>query len=222
MLNPHIYKIDYPDCYLWLTNTTDILEHTFALFLAQLNKDNIERYHNFLRKERQKQFLLGRILLKKAVATFLSIPENEINIIERPDNKPRLILPPKKALIPFFSIAHSGIWVGCAVGKNAVGLDIEIHNPVREPVKTGEMAFNSQENEWLKRHSEKEKNKAFYQLWTRKEALYKLLSETGHKKDLWQTANIFHKQYAWHLKTFEREKFTLSICGFKKTLFNNP
>ena len=216
VLNPQILKIDCPDCYLWLTDASEIDEEKFPVFLARLNEDNIGRYNNFLRKERQKQFLVGRILLKQAVSSFLAIPENEIDIIECPENKPRLSLRRKTATLPFFSISHSGKWIGCAIGKNVIGLDIEIHDPVRETITSSEMAFNVQENEWLKFRPEKERDKSFYHLWTQKEALYKLLSETGNEKNIWQTENVFHGQYAWHLKTLDQGNSSLAICGFRK------
>ena len=78
------------------------------------------------------------------------------------------------------------------------------------------MAFNVQENEWLKFRPEKERDKSFYQLWTQKEALYKLLSKTENEKNIWQSENVFHEQYAWHLKTMDQGNSSLAICGFRK------
>jgi 4'-phosphopantetheinyl transferase len=65
------------------------------------------RYGRFKRKERQRQFLLGRMLLRFAVSNLISLPLDVLTIIERAGKQPQLVLRNERYLQPAFSISHS-------------------------------------------------------------------------------------------------------------------
>ena len=75
--------------------------------MQQLGESEARRYICFKRKERQRQFLLARMLLRFAVAN-LMLPPDTLGVVERGSNAPQLVLPNENMPQPAFSISHSG------------------------------------------------------------------------------------------------------------------
>jgi 4'-phosphopantetheinyl transferase len=100
-------------------------------------------------------------------------------VIERPEAGPQLQLP-GETQPPYFSLSHSREWIGCVVSADtALGFDIEAVDPQRDLRALSETAFSAEEHSWLLGRTEAERSAAFYQLWTLKEALFKLQSNRG-------------------------------------------
>jgi len=150
-----------------------------ACLQAQLSVDEARHFARFVRAERQRQYLLGRILLRLAVGRLLDLPPAAISAVDHIGFSPSLVLP-AGCKPPGFSLSHSGRWVACAVGSSAVlGLDVEIVDTGRDLAGLAETAFHSTESAWLRRRPDEDRVAAFYRLWTLKEALYKLMSNLG-------------------------------------------
>src|SRR5471032_2041460 len=134
---------------LWLINTAAIGEDQVQAVLPLLSVSEAARYRRFVRPQRQRQFLIGRVLLRRALCTVLDLPADALTVEEHVGHAPRVHLPAGVAP-PGFSISHSGDWVACAVSAStALGLDIELLDPARDIA-------------------------AFYRMWSSKEARYKL------------------------------------------------
>ena len=111
-----------------------VREDDLAFFVHQLGASEARRYGRFSRRERQRQFLLGRMLLRFAISDLTGLPPNAIGVVERPDDAPQLIFPESKCS-PTFSLSHSRNWISCVVSANAmVGIDIEVNDPSRDIV----------------------------------------------------------------------------------------
>ena len=157
-------------------------EQQRALFLPRLDLSEAERYARFTRRQRQRQFLLGRILLRRAVGSLTGVAPDAISVMERPGNAPQLILADYTGPAPSFSLSHSGCWIACAVSLDAMlGLDIEQIDPDRDIVAMSETAFDARERAWLARQPVAEHYVAFHHLWSLKEAHFKLRS--GQKSE---------------------------------------
>ena len=168
-----------PPAFLWLLDGRTVRDEALASFLALLSRDESTRHGRFLRTERQRQFLLGRMLLRVAIKDLTGVPASAICMIERPGAGPQLQLP-GGIQAPYFSLSHSREWIGCAVSTDvALGLDIEAVDPRRDLTALSETAFSPEEHSWLLGRTDAERTTAFYQLWTLKEALFKLLSSRG-------------------------------------------
>ena len=72
----------------------------------------------------------------------------------------------------WFSLSHSGRYVLCAVGSRPVGTDVQEMRPVKRSVVR---YFHPAEQAWLKERDPSEE-RAFFHLWSRKEAWVKALS----------------------------------------------
>ena len=159
---------------IWLLDGRGVNEALLAASLAWLNAEEQQRYARFIRPERQRQFLLGRWLLRRVLAESLALTPSQIVLRERAQNAPLLMLDASLPL-PHFSLSHSGPWVACALSmQSALGLDIELLDGERDLAGLAEQIFDSSELASFKALPEAEKRLSFYQAWSSKEAHYKL------------------------------------------------
>lgn len=163
-----------PVATVWLVDGRTVGDDILARYVAWLNPAELERYQCFVRPERQRQFLIGRVLLRLALGNLLNVQAASISLTERSGNAP-LLNWPKPA--PGFSLSHSGPWVACAVSaQTALGLDIEVKNAARDLTLLSEQAFDADDIAWIHAQPDDRRVAAFYGLWSSKEARYKLAS----------------------------------------------
>jgi 4'-phosphopantetheinyl transferase len=158
---------------IWLLDSRSIGDGALADFLGLLGPSEMARYRHFVRRERARQFVLGRALARALLGRLLGVPAGEVRLEEQGGQAPRLGNPGGARM--GFSISHSGAWVGCAAsGSTALGFDIEAIDPARDIAALCAQAFDDQENAWLAARPEAGRVRDFYQLWSEKEALFKL------------------------------------------------
>ncbi len=143
------------------------------IFEAQLSPSELMRYRRFLRKDRAQQFLIGRGLLRRMLATHLDLPPEQIPLLEQANQAPRLMLAHSQTLS--FSISHSREWVACCVcADGKIGLDIEVIDTGREILELAERCFDASLVQELQALSAEARVDHFYQCWTAHEAKVKL------------------------------------------------
>jgi 4'-phosphopantetheinyl transferase len=164
-----------PRAKLWLLDGAGVAQDDLAFFTRRLGGSENARFASFLRPERRRQFLLGRMLLRIAVSDLTGLPLDAIGVVERPGNAPRLVLPDGPKFHPNFSLSHCRNWVACVISCDAaLGLDIEVNDAARDLEGIGEMVFQPGELRWLSSRPDGERVSSFYDLWCEREALYKL------------------------------------------------
>mgnify|MGYP001432740572 CR=1 FL=1 len=169
----------------WLLDGSRVHEDDLAFFTARLGASETHRWANFAREERQRQFLLGRMLLRIAAADLTGMSPNEIRVTERLGKSPQLIFPNRQRSFVNFSLSHSREWVACAISPQAtLGLDIEVMDPKRDIFGISKMVFHPIEHSWLMSQPDTERLSAFYSLWSAREALFKLHNNLGHEIDV--------------------------------------
>lgn len=160
---------------VWLMHAGGISDAVLQPFLAWLGEGEAARYQRFLRPGRQRQFLLGRILLRRALGALLGRAPSAVCLVERRGAAPLLLLPDAARGAPGFSLSHSGDWIACAVSADtALGLDIEVIDPTRDIGALSLQAFDASQLAILEPLSGQERLLAFYRMWSEKEARYKL------------------------------------------------
>ena len=142
-----------------------------------LSPGEMARHQRFVRAYRQRQFVVGRVLLRMALGRLLGVTPQEIRLEEQVGKAPRLAAPVLKGVQPGFSIAHSGRWVACAVSAHtALGLDIEMKDGTRDLDALAAQAFDSGEmSQWARLQGlpDEQRVEGFYRLWSEKEARFK-------------------------------------------------
>jgi 4'-phosphopantetheinyl transferase len=211
-------NLDMPSATLWLLDGSRVAEDDLAFFVQQLGASEVHRYGRFKRRERKRQFLLGRMLLRFAVSSLLSLPPDTLGVVERDSNAPQLVLPNAQSMQPAFSISHSRDWVACVVSSNAsVGVDIEVNDPMRDMLDISQLAFHPNEHRWLLPQIGSARLSAFYHLWCTREALYKLMSSLGRQTLLSPLVGVdgaFVSQGPnWHRYTLPHSALIVAICS---------
>ncbi len=159
-----------------------VSEATLESGLVWLNPDELQRYHRFARTLRQRQFLIGRMMLRIALGRLLQVSVESVSLTERAGNSPLLNW---QAPLPGFSLSHSGYWVACAVSSStALGLDIELIDPARNFNALAEQAFDADELVLFRQTNAAEQCAVFYELWSSKEAKFKLAANANANANL--------------------------------------
>ena len=172
---------------VWLLDARDIPPAARAVAETWLSAGGRRRLAGRARRSRREQFVLGRALLRLAVAQEGACDPARVRITERGHHAPRIAVGGDPA--PRFSLSHSGPWIACAVhATSALGLDIEVIDTTRDIVAISEWGFPGNEHQWLLRQPDRAA--AFYRLWTGNEAMIKLSHEIGCPRDLREIACV--------------------------------
>jgi 4'-phosphopantetheinyl transferase len=167
------------DTLLWLVDSAALPRSALEAGLGWLGEGERLRHARFVRAERARQFVAGRVLLRLAIGALLNVAPRTVELLERPGNAPALAFPERPAL--GLSISHSGPWVACAVSLEApLGLDIERIDPARDLAALAEQAFGAEAAAALATLDEVPRLHAFYRQWCRHEAHIKLGLDGAH------------------------------------------
>ncbi len=158
---------------LWLTDTASLPADWFDAAASWLSASERLRHGRFVREERRRQFLAGRVLLRLALGQVLDVAPRSVQLLERAGNAPALLQPAQPEV--GLSIAHSGPWVACAASSDApLGLDIERVDPGRDLLALAGQAFGAGAAAELAQLDGASRVTAFYRMWCRHEAHVKL------------------------------------------------
>lgn len=164
---------------IWLANVDDLPGETVPEWVGSLTAGEQQRYRAFVREQRQRQFVAGRVLLRKAIGLAAGVPPDAI-LVEEQLGKPPIITLGVRARVPSFSISHSGPWVACAVSmESPVGLDVEVPDAQRDIAALAAQAFGAVEANRLMALPEPVRVAEFYAAWCLAEAKFKL----GHQAE---------------------------------------
>jgi len=207
---------------LWLLDGSQVQEDQLTGFAAKkLGASEKERFYRFARRQRGRQFLLGRMLLRCAVADLAGLSPNDVQVFERPGSSPQLIFPGQNYLVPHFSLAHSRHWIACVTSSQAtLGIDIEVNDPSRDIIGISEMAFQPGEHSWLLSQPDTERLSAFYYLWSAREAWYKLLCnlsrDTGSAPIVGDKSTPLVQSNCWHRYQLPNDNLTVVLFSDRR------
>lgn len=139
--------------------------------LSAVEKERLAKTTSIKAKSR---FIAGRFLIKTKFAEILNCSPQEI--ILKISKSGRLELESPAANLSF-NISHSHQLIVLAVSESKVGVDIEFQKK-RNFLEIAEEFFTPEEFAFFKKISdENERQKLFYQIWTRTEAVLKCNGE---------------------------------------------
>ena len=203
---------------VWLLDIRPVTEFAVAGFEQRLAASEAHRYATFARKQRKRQFVVGRMLLRLAVSKMMNVPVHDITVIDRLGSAPKLFFAGGQSSPPNFSISHSGNWVGCALSTDVMlGFDLEVNHPDRDIVALSQAAFEPDEQLWLMQQPDADRIAAFYRLWSTREALYKLMFSLGREmpsSSLKRAPDQVDSQ-GWHCRAVMHDRLTGIVCSDK-------
>ncbi|HXS69450.1 MAG TPA: 4'-phosphopantetheinyl transferase superfamily protein [Candidatus Polarisedimenticolia bacterium] len=146
-------------------------------FAMVLSLDETERAHKFRFEKHRNRFIAGRGALRHVLAPYLRTTPKDIRFSYSDNGKPALAGELAGAGI-HFNLAHSEELALAAVTRiGIVGVDVERVRPVENVDHLVARFFSARENEAFQKVPSDEKPAAFFNLWTRKEALLKATGE---------------------------------------------
>lgn len=158
---------------LWLADAGGVDQASLAAMSAMLGLDEQARCARFVRLERRRQFILGRVLARQMVGRLAGVKPDQVKLTERPGQGPGIAAPLTPPL--YFSISHSGAWVACAASLDGlVGLDIERVDAARDVLALAQQAFTPAQVALVQGAPPEQQLATFYRLWCEMEACYKL------------------------------------------------
>lgn len=169
---PRSHPLGDHDVHVWLADLRSARCHRDS-FRAVLTRDEVSRAEKFHFAEHRERWEMTRGLLRLLLASYVEVTAHEIAFQYGPHGKPELKDTANCAL--HFNTSHSVDYAVFAVTRaGEVGVDIEgvrPEMPRRDDIVRRYFAPEEQK-EWLA-VPESERARAFFKLWTRKEAFVK-------------------------------------------------
>ncbi|WP_448573555.1 4'-phosphopantetheinyl transferase family protein [Trichothermofontia sp.] len=168
-----------------------------------LDAQEQQRAQRFVRESDRQRFIVSHGTLRQLLAQFLAIAPDQVKMQTNPFGKPYIA----GAAIAF-NLSHSGQWAAIAVTAGTpVGIDVEKSRPITNLLSLGRRVFSPTEQAAFMALPGPEQLSAFFQLWTRKEALLKAIGRGLHVSPTRLTLGFTAKPQAIDLPT------ALAGCG---------
>ncbi|MEO6802936.1 MAG: 4'-phosphopantetheinyl transferase superfamily protein [Granulicella sp.] len=148
-------------------------DEIFRARMSVLTAEEVARAERLLKGRVREQFVSGRWFLRTLLGEALGVAPREVAI--RAGVHGKLYVPIVDGRTVSFNIAHSGDTVLVALRRHGtVGVDVECHGAMVDVMEVAEASFHPNEvNRLLAYTDEDQRRRAFYQYWTRKEAVAK-------------------------------------------------
>ena len=152
---------------VWLEATEDI----FARSLSWLSAEEMARAERFHFERHRRAFVLGRAVLRALLASCLGIDAAEVRFMYGPQGKPAL---EEGSCALRFNASNSGNLAAYAFTTGCeIGVDVEQHRAVRDLEHIAHRFFSPEEAAELLDLPATDRDTAFFNCWTRKEAYIK-------------------------------------------------
>ena len=143
-----------------------------AQTLSESERIRAERFH--FEKDR-KRFIIARGLLRTILGCYLDIEPSRVQFCYGSYGKPALAETSGPSALRF-NLSHSHFLALYAVtNQREIGVDIEHLRPMREAEQIAKRFFSARENAVFRELPPSQKDEAFFNCWTRKEAYLKAI-----------------------------------------------
>jgi 4'-phosphopantetheinyl transferase len=160
------------DVHLWLASLT-VTDQEFDTLSRTLSSDELERADQFVFERDQRNFIVGRGLLRDILARYLDCQSEDIRFDYTPHSKPRLGSMGTSLRVEFNLSHSSGLLVLAVSGGRRVGVDVERVRPLPNLDQLASNSVSEYERNVLSALDPGDKLPGFFRCWTRKEAYLK-------------------------------------------------
>lgn len=161
-----------PEILCCLTATID--DALLSEYRALLSGDELQRLSGYRSAHVAKEFVIGRALLRTALAQRLQVDPNSLVFERDADGKPRLAHSHNQTW--HFNLSHERSWVVLMLSPfGPVGVDVEGHARRNNLAGIAQRFFSPEENAALAQCNELDWRNYFFAIWTLKEAHAKAL-----------------------------------------------
>lgn len=140
-----------------------------------LSEDELKRADRFYFDKHKNRFITCRGILRNILGNYLEIAPEKIQFCYSDRGKPAL-LPNNNNL--YFNLSHSeNMAVYAMTRKLQIGVDIEYIRPITDAEEIAKRFFSESEYKLIQSLPENQKQLAFFNCWTRKEAYIKAIGQ---------------------------------------------
>ncbi len=182
-----------PEAILWSPPPADLVlssdqVHVFCACLDQpasrlqelaqtLSESEQVRAERFYFEQDRKRFTIGRGLLRTILGCYLDIEPSQVQFCYGSKGKPALAPSCGRGAIRF-NLSHSqGLALYAVTSEREIGVDIEHVRPLPEAEQIVKRFFSARENAVFCTLPPNQKQEAFFNCWTRKEAYLKAIGD---------------------------------------------
>jgi len=174
-----VEHIEDNEVHVWMfhMNTTPPGIKRFYPLLSSDEKERSERFVHFMHRKR---FIASHGFLRLVLGRYLQIPAEHIQYDSKQRGKPVLNSAAHGETL-HFNLSHSNHFAMLAVSRNLeLGMDVEYIAPKHQWQKLTRRFFTEAEQQAIFELPETDQQRAFFQVWTRKEAHMKVTGQGLH------------------------------------------
>jgi 4'-phosphopantetheinyl transferase len=145
----------------------DLSSYEYQSLLRLVSAEKRKRIEQFYHFADAQRTLLGDALIRMLTGKKLGLDHQQLTFSHNDCGKPFLVGYDRY----HFSLSHAGRYVACATDDEPVGIDIEVMRQV--DLGIAKRFYSEDEKSFLFSRPEDQRQKAFYQIWTRKESYIK-------------------------------------------------
>ncbi|MFB2975156.1 4'-phosphopantetheinyl transferase family protein [Microseira sp. BLCC-F43] len=161
------------DVHIWRADL-DQPESCQTQLAATLSTDEQARAQRFHFDVHRQRFIVGRGILRNILGRYLGKEPRELEFCYSDRGKPSLGGPHTSVC---FNLSHSQSLALYAIARRPIGIDLEYIRPLDDALKLAQRFFSPREYAFIAALPPDQKQKAFFQLWTCKEAYLKATGE---------------------------------------------
>jgi len=180
-VNPDVPALAARDVHIWLA---DLSYRTDALAQATsiLSEDERERAARFHFPRDAGRWTVSRAVLRSILGRYLGVEASAVRFGAGPWGKPELAVDFQRHLVEFSASRSEGLGLYAVARNRRVGVDIERLRPLPDLAAIAAQVFSPRDQRALEELPAAERDAAFFDCWTRKEAYLKALGEgLGHE-----------------------------------------
>jgi 4'-phosphopantetheinyl transferase len=175
-LPPDRISLGATDVHVWAA-CLDLPSETLVRLASILSQDESQRADRFRFDTHRNRFIAARAILRSLLGTYLRSAADALQFEYGPNGKPTLAAPFVESGLSF-NLAHSEDLALIAVTRlGPIGVDVEQSRPVTDVDELVARFFSPRETALFQTLPTSQKNAAFFNLWTRKEAWLKATGE---------------------------------------------
>lgn len=175
----------------------------FEKFLPMISEERRMKISQLHFDKDKNVSLFTEFLIKKEVFQQLHIPYSKINFMYGECGKPYLT----NNCDYHFSVSHSENCIAFVSNNCPIGIDLERIATAYWPI--AKRFFTP--NEYIFTQKSRDPNKAFYKIWTAKEAYVKMLG-LGLSKSF-RTFDILSRSLSCAFKSFDLSEYIITVCS---------
>jgi 4'-phosphopantetheinyl transferase len=175
-LPPDRFSLGATDVHIWAARL-DLPSEALVRFASILSQDESDRAARFRFDTHRNRFIAARGILRSLLGAYLHSPPEELRFEYGSNGKPTLATPFASSGLSF-NLAHSEDFALIAVTRlGQIGVDVEQIRPLTDVDELVARFFSPRETALFQTLPTSQKNAAFFNLWTRKEAWLKAIGE---------------------------------------------